>query len=78
MMPYFNGGLHGWNDSAGYHPPAPCTARYCDGCAEDAIPLAGNSGDVGRHWKTGFKWAPYYGGDAPCDCCGKPVDARDA
>lgn len=71
-MAYFNGGLHGWNDAAGYHAPEPCTAVYCNGCAETAIslPETGPNGDkVGRHWETGFKWAPHYG--KPCDVCGK-------
>jgi hypothetical protein len=70
-MAYFNGGLHGWNDRAGYHAPAPTTAIYCDDCAETAIPLPAKTGDRdgARHWSTGFKWAPRYG--APCTACGK-------
>jgi len=69
-MAYFDGGIHGWNDSKGYHPPAPMTRLYCDPCAETAIPLpaTGPNGDrVGRHWATPFKWAPHYG--APCHIC---------
>lgn len=69
---YFNGGLHGWNDARGYHPPERTTAVYCGGCAPAAIPLpdVGPDGRTGsRHWQTGFKWAPRYG--AACHQCGE-------
>jgi hypothetical protein len=26
-----------------------------------------------RHWNTGFRWTPCYGGDARCMVCGKPA-----
>ncbi len=71
-MAYFNGGLHGWNDAKGYHAPEPCTAVYCDSCADAAIPLppVGRDGRTGsRHWDTPFHWAPVYG--SPCTACGK-------
>lgn len=64
-MAYFDGDLHFSNISS--RPFQPNTRVYCDDCAETAIPLAGQKGDVGRHWNTGFKWAPYYG--APCHIC---------
>ena len=69
-MAYFNGGIHGWNGPDGYVPPEPCTAVYCDGCAEQAIPLPPKTGerDGQRHWDTDFRWAPRYG--APCHNCG--------
>lgn len=75
-MTYFNGTLHGFNDARGYHPPEPLTAIYCDPCAETAIPLpeTGPRGDrVGRHWGTGFKWAPRFGGESKCKRCGTSV-----
>lgn len=71
-MTYFNGGIHGWNGEDGYRAPEPCTAVYCDSCADAAIPLpeTGKGGRRGnRHWGTGFRWAPYYG--RQCDGCGK-------
>lgn len=72
-MAYFDGTIHGWNDKDGYHHGKPHTKTFCDACAETAIPLpsketwTGQPG--GRHWGTGFKWAPVYGGK--CDKCGK-------
>ena len=72
-MAYFNGDLHGSWISGTYDPGKPHTKTYCDGCAETEIPLPaketwqGSPG--GRHWDTGFKWAPRYG--APCDKCGE-------
>lgn len=69
-MAYFDGGIHGYNDSAGYHPPAKVTTVYCDECAETSIPLPahGPRGDrVGRHWSTAFSWAPHYG--SACHVC---------
>lgn len=70
-MPYFDGGLHGYDGPAGYVPPKPNTRIYCDACGEAGIPLppetAENRGR--RHWGTGFKWAPRYG--APCHTCGR-------
>jgi hypothetical protein len=71
-MAYFDGRIHGWNDSKGYHAGEPHTATYCDACAPEAIPLPelGKDGRKGsRHWGTGFKWAPHYGG--PCKECGR-------
>jgi hypothetical protein len=74
---YFNGGIHGWNDSKlGYIAPEKTTRIYCDECAETEIPLpkTGPYGDrVGRHFDTGFRWAPHYGGSTPCTKCGKHV-----
>lgn len=67
-MSYFNGGIHGWNGPKGYVPAQPCTRVLCDDCAEIELPLKPR-GTIGRHWDTGFKWAPYYG--APCHRCGK-------
>jgi len=77
-MPYFNGS--GGDVWLGKRTPLiPMTRLYCDACAESAIPLPtpeehaliypGRS-PGGRHWNTGFKWAPYYGGDACCTACG--------
>lgn len=74
-MAYFDGGLHGYNGPNGYVAPLKTTRVYCDDCAESSIPLpaTGPNGDrVGRHWATGFKWAPYYGGeDGHCVQCSK-------
>lgn len=74
-MTYYNGGGGGsWIGES--IPIIPVTAIYCDPCAETAIPLPdkGPNGDsVGRHWNTGFKWAPLYGGNSICSKCGKPV-----
>lgn len=70
-MAYFDGGLHGWNDGAGYHSPATTTRVLCDDCAETEIPLTGAPGDLGRHWESGFRWASRYGGKTACSCCGK-------
>jgi len=69
---YFNGTMHGWNDHKGYHPPKRTTAVYCDGCAETEIPLPPETTDNRgrRHWDSGFKWAPHYGGF--CTKCGRP------
>ena len=79
-MAYFNGEIHGWNDIQGYHPPASTTKRFCDACAETAIPLPPRTGvlDGSRHHGTGFKWAPWYGGDTHCDRCRGPVDRKAA
>lgn len=73
-MCYFNGRLHGSMnlETGAYVAPPPVTRVYCDGCAEAAIPLpeTGPHGDAfGRHFDTGFSWAPRYGG--PCDECGR-------
>lgn len=78
-MPYFNGGLHGFNTASGYVPPAPVTAIYCDACAETCIPLPPKTGknDGQRHWDTGFRWCPSYGGNIACTSCGSSVDRRE-
>ena len=74
-MAYFNGDMHGWNDplTGQYDPGKAHTHTYCDKCAETEIPLpkkeAWKDRPGGRHWDTGFKWAPRWGG--PCDKCGK-------
>lgn len=74
-MTYFNGNMSK-HDFAGERMERVRVSRlYCDDCAETAIPLpaTGPNGDgVGRHWHTGFSWAPYYGGAAKCMTCGKP------
>lgn len=73
-MAYFNGGSGGYYWLGKYIPLVRTTAIYCDPCAETAIPLPefGRNGDkVGRHWETGYKWAPHYGGGAVCHDCGK-------
>lgn len=79
-MPYFNTPLY--SSFMGKPAPQPATPRlYCDACAESAIPLpaTGPDGREGsRHWETGFRWAPYYGGSKPCDSCGEPADKRRA
>lgn len=67
-MAYFDGGLHGWNSNAGYVPAKPNTRVLCDPCGEVELPLK-PKGERGRHWDTGFKWAPIYG--APCNRCGE-------
>jgi hypothetical protein len=74
-MTYFNGGDGGYYWLGQYVPLTTTTRIYCDVCADAAIPLPphGPNGDsIGRHWETGFKWAPYYGGNAICTRCGKP------
>ncbi len=57
-----------WDDPGKAH-----THTYCDKCAETEIPLpkkeAWKDRPGGRHWDTGFKWAPRWGG--PCDKCWK-------
>lgn len=74
-MPYFNGGIHGHNDSRGYHPPAPCTAVYCEPCAHaGAVPMDRSKRDGSQHHDSGFRWAPIYGGGRKCDECGGPAD----
>jgi len=74
-MAYFDGGIHGWNGPNGYVAPAPQTKLFCDPCAEEEVPLRPKTGvldqDIGRHWDTGFKWAPIYGGGSVCQACGK-------
>ena len=70
-MPYFNRPLY--NSFMGKKAPQPENpATYCDDCAATAIPLPefGPDGRKGsRHYETGFRWAPHYGGS--CDKCGK-------
>ena len=77
-MPYFNAPLY--SSFMGKPAPQPATRRlYCDDCAETAIPLpaTGRDGRTGsRHWETGFRWAPHYGGGKPCDGCGDPADKK--
>jgi hypothetical protein len=85
-MTYFNGsGGYYWLGN--YVPLVETTRIYCDDCAEEAIPFRpleqgppapGDSifngieaRNKSRHYDTGFKWAPYYGGDARCMVCGK-------
>jgi hypothetical protein len=65
-MAYFDGGIHGMNTVAGYIPAKPNTRILCDDCAEPVLPLK-PKGTIGRHWGTGFRWAPRYG--APCGRC---------
>lgn len=75
-MPYFNAPLHS-SFMGKPAPRPPVSLVYCDDCAEAAIPLpaTGRDGRTGsRHWESGFRWAPYYGGGKPCDACGDPVD----
>ena len=78
-MVYFNGGLHGWNDprTGRYIAPERTTRIYCDDCAETEIPLApADKSEPSwgrRHYDTGFRWAPHYGGRTPCMACGKHV-----
>ena len=72
-MTYFNGGTGGGYWMGKYVPLVPVTRIYCDACAETEIPLPKKDpGGVpgGRHWDTGFKWAPVYGGGAVCAKCG--------
>lgn len=77
-MPYFNAPLY----TSFMGRPAPQPARalvYCDVCAPCAIPLpaVGRDGRTGsRHWETGFKWAPRYGGTRKCDCCQESADRK--
>lgn len=63
-MAYFNGKLGSGRNYA------PTTELYCDTCAEEHVPLTGTPGNVGRHWRTDFKWAPHYGDT--CHACKKP------
>ena len=67
-MAYFNGGIHGTWTKDGYVPAAPNTRTLCDECAEIELPLK-PKGTMGRHWDTGFRWAPRYG--AACHKCSK-------
>ena len=76
-MCYFNNDTGGRQslDTGAWIPYVAPTLIYCDDCAETQIPLPehGPNGDrVGRHWDTGFKWAPYYGGTTRCCACNKP------
>ena len=84
-MTYFNGG-GGYYWLGEYVPLEPCTAIYCDDCAETEIPLpripAGTPGESpfgtklragNRHHGTGFKWTFFFGGSAACKKCGKPA-----
>ena len=69
-MAYFEqrGAMHGWwRSDGGYVPAAPVGRILCDDCGESELPLK-PKGTIGRHWDTGFKWAPHYG--APCHRCG--------
>lgn len=63
-MAYFNGS----SPHAEHY--VPVTKVYCDTCAETELPLK-PKGTIGRHWDTGFRWAPWYGGGRKCDKCGK-------
>ncbi len=69
-MAYFNGTIHGLNNplTGRYEPGEKCTRVLCDDCAEIELPLK-PKGTVGRHWDTGFKWAPWYG--AKCHRCNR-------
>lgn len=67
-MAYFDGDMHGIWTASGYKAGKPHTCTLCDDCAEEELPLKPR-GEIGRHWDTGFKWAPTYG--APCDKCGR-------
>ena len=71
---YFNGGMHGWNDSAGYHAPAPMTLAYCATCGPEHIPGFDRREHMkGRgHWGTDFRCAPWRIGRT-CDGCGKEI-----
>lgn len=69
---YFNGGMHGWNDSRGYHPPKPMTLAYCADCGPAHIPgFDKNAGSRG-HWGTEFRCAPWIIG-RPCANCKKDI-----
>lgn len=71
-MTYFNGGMHGWNDALGYHAPEPITEIYGDACAHrGAVPMNLAKPYGQQHWSSGFKWAPWDGGD--CHKCGRPT-----
>jgi hypothetical protein len=69
-----HGAMHGVNSARGFVPPAPITRILCEPCAEiELTPTVFGGqpkGTRGRHWGTGWKWAPHYGG--PCDRCGAP------
>jgi hypothetical protein len=69
-MTYFNGsGGYMWLGE--YVPLVRTTVIACDDCArKGAVPLDKTAKRGQEHWKTDFKWAPYYG--APCTVCGKP------
>lgn len=80
---YFNGsgGFRNWSNGEWVPYVAP-DKFYCDECAETQIPLPTKEAFLaqypgrspgGRHQDTGFKWAPYFGGDTCCSCCGKKV-----
>jgi hypothetical protein len=72
-MTYFNGNPGNmWLGE--WHPGTPVTRIYCDECAETEIPLPPREEKpIGRHYDTGFKWAPYYGGSTVCLKCGRPA-----
>ena len=75
-MTYFNGGTGGEYWMGNYIPFIPVTRIYCDDCAETEIPLPRKdpaNPQIGRHWGTGFKWAPWYGGGNVCAKCGRPA-----
>jgi hypothetical protein len=65
-MTYFNGGTGGYYWMGKYVPLEKTTRILCDDCAEKELPLK-PKGAAGRHWGTGFKWAPRYG--AKCSRC---------
>ena len=70
---YFNGGMHGWNDAKGYHPPKPMTLAYCWTCGPTHIPGFDKSDREGSgHYKTEFRCAPWPIRRA-CDGCGKEI-----
>jgi hypothetical protein len=69
-MAYFKGGDGGYYWLGEYKPFVPISHICCDACAETYVPLK-PKGTIGRHWDSGYKWAPWYGGKATCAHCGK-------
>ena len=67
-MAYFNGGAGGYYWLGRYTPLVKTTRVLCEACGEIELPLK-PAGTIGRHWDTGFKWAPWYG--CACHRCGK-------
>ena len=66
-MAFFKGGDGGFHRLDGsYVPYEPVTHVLCDGCGAKELPLK-LKGEIGRHWDTGYKWAPRFGGR--CHSC---------
>lgn len=70
-MAYFNGGTGGYHWLGRYVPLVRTTLVYCDTCGPKLIPGYRHEVEFGRHFDTGFKWAPRYGGNTKCNGCGK-------